>query len=177
MATVLGLLRTADDASSTQPAPGLAQTDALVQSVRRSGLPVTWRVTGTPRELAPVTDLTAYRLVQESLTNAGKHGTGAAEVLVDYRPASVAVEVSNPMIASSVVSPGGHGLIGMRERVAVVGGSLDVGPDGGRFVVRAELPAPMPDAAVLGGSGLASVSPQSIPGSDAATVGVTKERS
>jgi signal transduction histidine kinase len=176
MATVLGLLRTADDASSTQPAPGLAQADALVESVRRSGLPVTWRVTGTPRELAPVTDLTAYRLVQESLTNAGKHGTGAAEVVVDYRPASVAVEVSNPMIASSAVSPGGHGIIGMRERVAAVGGSLDVGPYDGRFVVRAELPAPTPDAAVPGGSALASVSPLSIPGSDAATAGFTRER-
>ena len=142
MATVLGLLRTADDGSSTQPAPGLALADALVASVRRSGLPVTWRVTGTPRPLAPVTDLTAYRLIQESLTNAGKHGSGATEVVVDYRVADVVVEVSNPVAPDSSVAPGGHGIIGMRERVAAVGGSIEVGPRGGRFVVRAELPAP-----------------------------------
>ena len=142
MATVLGLLRTADDGSSTQPAPGLALADALVESVRRSGLPVTWRVTGTPRPLAPVTDLTAYRLIQESLTNAGKHGTGAAEVVVDYRAADVVVEVSNPMAPDSAVAPGGHGIVGMRERVTAVGGSLEIGPRGGRFVVRAELPTP-----------------------------------
>jgi signal transduction histidine kinase len=141
MSTVLGLLRSSDDATSTQPAPGLAQADELVESVRRSGLAVSWRVTGTPRVLPPATDLTAYRLVQESLTNAGKHGSGGVDVTIDYRAADVVLEVLNPMRAGAVVGAGGLGMIGMRERVAAVGGSLDVGPQGGRFVVHAELPA------------------------------------
>jgi signal transduction histidine kinase len=148
MATILGLLRTADDAPDTQPAPGLAQADALVESVRRSGLTVSWRVTGSPRALAPSVDLTAYRIVQEALTNAGKHGLGAADVTVDYRDELVVIDVTNPVAVARAGSPAGHGLVGMRERVASVGGTLDAGPRGdGRFHVHAELPLGSADVA------------------------------
>jgi signal transduction histidine kinase len=143
MSTILGLLRTLDDAATDQPAPGLAQVDALVDSVRRSGTAVTVRTSGSPRELAPGTDVAAYRIVQESLTNAGKHGTGAAEVAVEYRADALVIDVANPIPAGYVggTDGTGHGLVGMRERVAALGGRLDVGPGtDGRFVVHAELP-------------------------------------
>jgi signal transduction histidine kinase len=148
MSTLLGLLRTSDDAPDTQPAPGLAQADALVEAVRRSGLTVSWRVTGSPRALAPSVDLTAYRIVQEALTNAGKHGLGSADASVDYRDAVVIVDVTNPVASSTTASATGHGLVGMRERVASVGGTLDAGPRGdGRFHVHAELPLGSADVA------------------------------
>jgi signal transduction histidine kinase len=148
MSTILGLLRTSDDDPDVQPAPGLGQADALVESVRRSGLTVSWRVTGAPRDLSPSVDLTAYRLVQEALTNAGKHGLGAADVCVDYRADVVALDVTNALAATDVETSSGHGLIGMRERVAAVGGTLVVGPrDDGRFGVHAELPLGTADVA------------------------------
>jgi signal transduction histidine kinase len=144
MSTILGLLRTPDDPAEAQPAPGLAQVDALVDSVRRSGTAVTVRTTGTPRELAPGTDLAAYRIVQESLTNASKHGTGAAEVAVEYRHDAIVIDVANPVaVGHPVDDPGtGHGLVGMRERASALGGRVDAGAGAdGRFVVHAELPA------------------------------------
>jgi len=129
MSTILGLLRTSDEGPETAPAPGLA------------GLTVSWRVTGSPRDLSPSVDLTAYRLVQEALTNAGKHGLGSAEVSVDYRDDLVLIDVTNPVVPATVEGSPGHGLVGMRERVAAVGGTLVVGPlDDGRFGVHAELP-------------------------------------
>ena len=141
MSTILGLLRTSDEGPETAPAPGLADADALVESVRRSGLTVSWRGTGSPRDLSPSVDLTAYRLVQEALTNAGKHGLGSAEVSVDYRDDLVLIDVTNPVAPATVEGSPGHGLVGMRERVAAVGGTLVVGPlDDGRFGVHAELP-------------------------------------
>ena len=148
MSTVLGLLRAPDESSATQPAPGLGQADALVESVRRAGLPVTWRVTGTARPLAPVTDLAAYRVVQESLTNAGKYGRGAAEVRVDYRDDVVVLDVTNRVNGANPTAGAGLGLLGMRERVTAVGGSLQTGEKDGRFLVHAELPAPQRAIAV-----------------------------
>ncbi|MFN8156919.1 MAG: histidine kinase [Candidatus Nanopelagicales bacterium] len=142
MTTVLGLLRAPDESSATQPAPGLAQADALVESVRRAGVPVTWRVTGAVRPLAPVTDLAAYRVVQEALTNAGKHGRGGAEVLVDYRDDVVVLDISNRVAGEIARAGTGLGLVGMQERVTAVGGTLETGESDGRFLVHAELPAP-----------------------------------
>jgi signal transduction histidine kinase len=143
MSTILGLLRGSDDAEGDQPAPGLAQVDALVDSVRRSGTTVVVRTTGAPRELAPGTDLAAYRIVQESLTNAGKHGAGSAEVAVEFRDDALVIDVANPMPEGGPTGTDGtgHGLVGMRERVAALGGRLDAGARAdGRFVVHAELP-------------------------------------
>jgi signal transduction histidine kinase len=147
MSTVLGLLRAPEESTAVQPAPGLAQADALVESVRRSGVPVTWRVTGSARPLAPVTDLAAYRVVQESLTNAGKHGRGGADVLVDYRDDVLVLEIGNRVNGANASAGAGLGLLGMRERVTAVGGRLTTGEADGRFVVHAELPAPQQAAA------------------------------
>jgi signal transduction histidine kinase len=142
MSTVLGLLRAPDEMSAVQPAPGLAQADALVESARRAGLPVTWRVTGTVRPLAPVTDLAAYRVVQESLTNAGKYGRGGVEVQVDYRDDVLTLDIGNRVNGEKATAGAGLGLLGMRERVTAVGGRLETGERDGRFLVHAELPAP-----------------------------------
>jgi signal transduction histidine kinase len=142
MSTVLGLLRTGEDEHPTAPAPGLAQVGGLVESMRRSGLDVEVRTVGKPSALSQIADLTAYRVVQESLTNALKHGTGTAELEIDWQPHGVLVEVRNPPRTDGSAAPGGgHGLVGMRERVAAVGGRLTAGaaPDG-TFTVCAEIP-------------------------------------
>jgi signal transduction histidine kinase len=141
MGAILGLLRTGDTSSETEPTPGLARVDELVDSLRRAGLEVTWTVSGTPSPLPPGVDLTAYRLVQESLTNAGKHGLGHADLTIRHTPRSVTIDITNSM-GPQPAGEHGHGLVGMHERVTAAGGSLTTGPDpGGRFVVHAELPA------------------------------------
>jgi signal transduction histidine kinase len=147
MSTILGLLRSTDEGARTQPAPGLAQVDGLVDSVRRSGTVVSVRTSGSPRELAPGVDLAAYRIVQECLTNAGRHGAGSAVLVLEYRDDAVVIDVANPLPAgrSWDNTDGGHGLVGMRERVSALGGRLEVGArQDGRFVVHAELPAAVP---------------------------------
>jgi signal transduction histidine kinase len=133
---LLSVLR--EDDPSYAPQPGLGALPALA---RDSGLEVDVREEGEPRALAPGVDLTAYRIVQEALTNAAKHGAEPrASVLVRYAPGEVVLEVSNRATAS-VPSVGGHGLIGMRERVELYGGTLETGPHGDRFRVCARLPA------------------------------------
>ena len=151
LSTILGLLRNPGEDPSTAPAPGLGQLDALVDSIRRAGVTVTLRSTGTQPDLTPVVDLTAYRLIQEALTNARKYGTGTVDVDVDFSEANVTIEVRN-RIGSTVPTPvTGHGLIGMRERVAAVGGQLRTGPaDDGTFVVHAVLPVRLRDSADSG---------------------------
>jgi signal transduction histidine kinase len=149
MSTLLGLMRTTDEEPSTEPAPGLAQVDALVDSLRRAGLDVTWRVSGQRVDLAPGADLAAYRLVQEALTNAHKHGSGTAELSIGYRPGALDVRTTNPVRArlAAEVERGGHGLVGMRERVAALGGRFEAGARDGVFEVRAQLPTgELPDA-------------------------------
>jgi signal transduction histidine kinase len=141
MGTILGLLRTPDDPTATQPAPSLDQIDGLVDAVRHAGLDVTWSVTGTPTPLGPGTELAAYRLVQESLTNARRHGSGRADLTIRYEPTVVTIDVANALRADAVGGGSGHGLVGMRERVAAAGGSLDVGARDGQFQVHATLPA------------------------------------
>lgn len=152
LATLLDLLRRGDEKAPERaaPAPSLARLDALLDAVRATGLRVEARVDGEPRPLVPVVDLAAYRVVQEALTNAHKHGTGSARLTLAWTPAGLGVEAVNPVAGgagsfaagSGAPATGGHGLLGMRERVAAVGGTLDVGPRRGEFVVRAELPAP-----------------------------------
>lgn len=111
--------------------------------MRDAGLPVTLRVEGEPRALSAAADLQAYRIVQEGLTNALKHaGPARAEVLVRYEPAEVVLEVTDDGRGHDPDADGdGHGLVGMRERVAVCGGKLTAGrrPEGG-FGVTARLP-------------------------------------
>ena len=134
--------RSTDDHS---PQPSLAHLDRLVEHVRDSGVPVEVGVVGDARDLPPGVDLSAYRIVQEALTNVLKHSARAeARVVLEYADNALAVTVSDNGIPGPVngTDPGsGHGLIGIQERVAVVGGEVTAGPrpDGG-FEIRATLP-------------------------------------
>ena len=145
----------ADDAP-LHPQPGLGRLQALVDRVAAAGLPVRLTVTGQPRALPPGLDLTAYRVVQEALTNAMKHaGQAAAVVTLDYREDAVVVDVSDNggrdrrpgRAASSVrtspagVAGSGRGLLGLRERLSLYGGDFDAGPKpSGGWRVTARLP-------------------------------------
>lgn len=142
MTSVVGLLRTEDGGAPTEPAPGLTLVPTLIGSLRPAGLDVSWRTEGDSSGLSAIADLTAYRVVQESLTNALKYGTGTADLLVSHDPGEVVVEVHNPFADPSVLAAGGgHGLIGMRERLDAVSGRLTAGPDGrGGWLVRAVIP-------------------------------------
>jgi signal transduction histidine kinase len=135
-------------AAPTAPQPGLGRLDELVGQVRSAGLEVVVSMAGKPVELPAGVDLSAYRIVQEALTNTLRHAQArTAEVSVDYRPDGVGIEVVDDGRASSKasgdagVAATGFGLIGMRERAAVLGGSLDAGPTAhGGFRVQAHLP-------------------------------------
>jgi signal transduction histidine kinase len=141
LSAVVGLLRTADGTSPAEPAPGVLRLEALVESVRGAGLELSWQTTGEPYELPSISDLTAYRVVQESLTNAVKYGTGRASLLVAYGPDGLTVEVCNPVRPDPPPAGGGHGLVGMRERLDAVQGSLSAGTDDdGVWVLRAGIP-------------------------------------
>ncbi|MET7961652.1 histidine kinase [Micromonospora zamorensis] len=119
----------------------LAEADGLVERIRAAGLAVRVRTDGTPGPLPVAVDLAAYRIVQESLTNALKHGTGEAELTIAYGSAEVVLTVENPVRRHGVGLPGaGAGLIGMRERTTLLAGRLTAGPQDGRWLVRAALP-------------------------------------
>jgi signal transduction histidine kinase len=127
------------------PQPGLAQIPALAERVRRSGLPTDLTITGTPVPLAPGADLAAYRVVQEALTNTVKHAQGASvQITIAYSCTAVTVDVADTGgLPETAVRPGGgHGLAGLRERLAIYQGTLVTAkrPTGG-FRVRAVLPA------------------------------------
>jgi signal transduction histidine kinase len=142
MRRMLGVMRNEDEPATLAPQPGLEHLDRLIAQVEEAGLPVTLRVEGERPALAPGIDLSAYRIVQEGLTNALKHAKGAhAEVLVRYVDSSVELEISDDGRGSAVGDGKGHGLVGMRERVALYGGTIEAGPRaGGGFVLRAQLP-------------------------------------
>jgi signal transduction histidine kinase len=166
---ILNVLRQADEADSTMPAPGLGQIDDLIASARSAGLDTTLTVTGDRRPLPPEVDLAAYRIVQESLTNVIRHaGPAAATVSIGYSRAELRIEVADTgrgatrtgsTGAGSIGTDGtgtdgtgtdgtgtdgtggGHGLAGMRERAASVGGGVEAGTRaGGGFLVAARLP-------------------------------------
>jgi signal transduction histidine kinase len=143
---ILNVLRQADEGDPTKPAPGLAQLDTLVANAGSAGLPVTLRRSGQPDELPPAVDLAAYRIVQESLTNVIKHAgpTATATVDLDFSGNELRVEVTDTGVGlvPGIAGAGGHGLIGMRERAASVGGTLETGPGpAGGYRVLAVLPA------------------------------------
>ncbi|WP_326820502.1 sensor histidine kinase [Streptosporangium sp. NBC_01756] len=148
MRRMVGVLRTeADGAVAVDgyaPQPGLAQLDELVAQVRSSGLPVDLRVVGAPQELPEGEQLTVYRIVQEALTNSLKHGGPGAGAVVEmeYGGRELVLRVTDDgRGAAAPWRPGGHGLVGMRERTALFGGSVEAGPQpGGGFRVVARLP-------------------------------------
>jgi signal transduction histidine kinase len=145
---LLGVLRHDNEVqASLTPVPGLANLDSLLAEVGKAGLAVRLRVEGTPLQLPAGVDLSAYRIVQEALTNVVKHaGPAHAQVTIGYRDQEVTVEIiDDGRGAATPASDGpagtGHGLIGMRERVTAFEGDLEVGPrPGGGFRVAARLP-------------------------------------
>jgi len=156
---VLGVLRTGGQ--DTTPQPGLADLDTLLDSARSGGVSVTVTRSGNPVTLPEGVDLSAYRIVQEALSNAMRHAPGSQVRLhLAYRPDSLTLEVRNDAVsvvaaggvpgagvpgAGGLAAGGGHGLVGMRERATMLGGSLEAGPaaDGG-FRVTAVLPVSPP---------------------------------
>jgi signal transduction histidine kinase len=145
MRRLLEVLKAEGDGDGRAPQPGLARLDELLDAMRASGLPVEAVVEGTPRTLSPGVDLSAYRIVQEALTNALRHAGGAsARVLVRYEPDGLELEIADDGHGprDELEASGGQGLIGMRERVQLFGGELEAGPrPGGGFLVRARLPS------------------------------------
>ena len=145
MRRLLEVLKAEEDGNGRAPQPGLARLGELLDAMRASGLPVEAVVEGTPRPLPPGVDLSAYRIVQEALTNALRHAGGAStRVVVRYEPDAVELEIGDhgPGPPEASEASAGHGLIGMRERVQLFGGELVAGPrPGGGFLVRARLPS------------------------------------
>jgi len=144
---ILNVLRRADEtdeADRTQPAPGLAQLDALVTGVAQAGLATSLSQTGTARLLPAAVDLAAYRIIQESLTNVIRHaGPATAAVSLAYDDAELRIDVADTGRGSAAAGSQsiGHGLIGMRERAASVGGTVQAGPARERgYRVTARLP-------------------------------------
>ena len=144
---LLGILRTDDQQLAIGPQPGLGSLEGLVQQFQDAGLPVELRIDGGPAALPPGVDLSAYRIVQEALTNTLKHaGPTRAEVIVRYDAAAVELEICDDGKGTPASLNGsGHGLIGMRERTSLYGGHLEAGPrPAGGFAVRARLPLGSP---------------------------------
>ncbi len=136
---LVGALRGREE-GGVEPPPGLAALDTLLERHRRAGLDVETTIEGEPRALRPGVDRGAYRILQEALTNSARHGRGAARVGIAFGTAALELTVENP------VDPGrarreGHGLIGMRERAASLGGSFETIDRDGRFSLHARLPA------------------------------------
>jgi signal transduction histidine kinase len=149
---VLGVLRS--ETAGTAPTPGLADLDGLLESARTGGVRVSCEITGAPRALPGGVDLSAYRIVQEALSNAIRHAPGSrVQVGLYYGEAALVIEVRNPGAAAALERDedvlgrdvlgrgGGHGIIGMRERAAMLGGHLSAGPTiHDEFLVTAALP-------------------------------------
>ena len=141
MRRLLGAMHDGEDADLS-PQPGLDSLDALVERVGRAGLPVRLQVEGDAVQLPRAVDLSAYRIVQEGLTNSLKHANATrADVTVRYAPDAVQLEIRDDGVGAGTTDGLGHGLVGIRERVKIYGGEMNAGtaPEGG-FVLRARLP-------------------------------------
>jgi signal transduction histidine kinase len=125
-----------------EPPTGMAALDTLLRRHRAAGLDVTSTVHGDRRPLPPSVDRGAYRILQEALTNTARHGNGSAEVDIAFGRTTLELTVANPIRANGTAreSPGGHGLVGMRERAVLLGGSLDTTARDGQFRLHARLP-------------------------------------
>jgi signal transduction histidine kinase len=143
MHRTLKLLRADDAATAREPQPGLADLERLLERSRAAGLPVELAIEGEPRTLAQGVDLSAYRILQEALTNVLKHaGRAPTTITLGYREHALELTVTDRGDRQAAAAvPGGHGLIGMRERAALFGGTLTAAPRNGHgFEVRAVLP-------------------------------------
>ena len=144
---MLGVLRKTDEQAPLRPQPGLTQLPDLVEQARAAGLPVELVIEGEPVAVPAGLDIAAYRIVQESLTNAAKHAAGATvRATIRYRDGVLEIDVTDdgsPGVVRVPLPRGGHGLVGMQERVALFGGSLEAATAAnGGFRVRALLPLP-----------------------------------
>jgi signal transduction histidine kinase len=146
MRRLLGMLRRDQREAELVPQPSLESAHELIEQVRGTGLAVALTIEGERRSLAPGVDLSAYRILQEALTNTVKHaGAERANVRLSYRADAVELEVEDDGRSIAAAPSGGHGLVGMRERVELYGGALEAGPRaGGGFRVRARLPLEAP---------------------------------
>ena len=142
MRRLLGAMRDDSDEVSFMPQPGLDGLDSLLEEVTRAGLPVELHVDGDPFPLPRGVDLSAYRIVQEGLTNALKHAHATtANVTVSYAFDELQIEVRDNGVGSSTTDGLGHGLVGVRERVKIYGGEMNAGmANGGGFVLSTRLP-------------------------------------
>jgi signal transduction histidine kinase len=142
MRRLLGAMRRDGDGVELEPQPGLHRLDSLLEEVGRAGLRVRLRVEGEPLPLPPATDLSAYRIVQEGLTNVLKHAhTSEAEVVLHYDAGQLQIDVRDEGVGDSTSDGLGHGLVGVRERVRIYGGEMTAGPAaGGGFLLSARLP-------------------------------------
>jgi signal transduction histidine kinase len=122
-----------------EPLPGLAALGTLVERQRAAGLAITVH-TSARRPLAPAVDQAAYRILQEALTNAARHGPGSADVELEFSAGALELSVTNPAAPGAAARNGGHGIVGMRERAQLLGGSLEASVVEGVFSVRARLP-------------------------------------
>lgn len=142
---LLSVLRDDDgsDAAPRTALPSVGDLNGLVATMRSSGLSITWNDTGRPRPLAPAVSLAAFRIVQEALTNAAKHGDGTAVLATAYDDDGLTIAVTNPIPTGTIAGDtptGGHGLLGMRERATANGGEFEAGRTPTGFRVRARLP-------------------------------------
>lgn len=139
---LLGVLRKPENAGDRHPQPTLADLDGLLDAARDSGLPIRMSVDGEPRPLPASVDLSAYRVVQEALTNVRKHaGSVPADLTLRYCPDALVVEVVNDSAPGDPEHSPGFGLLGLRERVDLHGGTLEAGPaPGGHYRLLARLP-------------------------------------
>lgn len=142
---LFGVLR-ASEPDEPSPAPGLASVADLLEPARAAGVRAALTVTGQVRPLPVGLDLAAYRIVQEAVTNVLRHAAASrVDCTVDYRPAAVDLRVIDDGTGHAGAGPDGHGHIGMRERAALYGGTVDIGPrPGGGYAVHAVLPIPQP---------------------------------
>jgi signal transduction histidine kinase len=127
---------------AVEPPPGLAALETLTQRHRAAGLDVVTAIRGDRRPLSPSVDRGAYRILQESLTNAARHGNGSADIEIAFDPSALDITVANPIRPGQEArdTRGGHGLVGMRERAALLGGSVETTVHDGRFCLHARLP-------------------------------------
>jgi signal transduction histidine kinase len=133
------VLREDDSSNGVEPPPGLAAFETLAERHRASGLAVVVRFDGSRRHPAPAVDRTAYRILQEALTNAARHGGGSADVEVAFGRQALEITVTNPSPRNATQADG-HGIVGMRERTALLGGSFEAAAVDGLFRIRARLP-------------------------------------
>jgi signal transduction histidine kinase len=143
MRRLLGMLRAADEGAALAPQPGVERLGQLIEGVREAGLPVDLQVRGAVTALPPGVDVSAYRIVQEALTNTIKHaGAAHARVQLRYEPGAIELEIRDNGAGNEPRDQnGGHGLIGMRERVSIYGGRLEAGsPSSGGYRIWARLP-------------------------------------